>query len=395
MNQNHIWTVLPVAGCSKRMQEFKPLLPLGSKTILEHTIDRFREAGMLHIIAVTGHRREELQSLLQKKQVREVYNSEYEKTEMFESLRLGVRETLKEKTAEGIFISPGDSPLIHPLTILRLQETAKNTKKRIILPEYQGKAGHPVLCKREVLQELLTYSGKEGLRGYLKQAASRNVKRIPVSDSGILLDADTKGDYLQLKKSMELWEIPEKEACVEIWDYAGTQEKVRKHCREVADLSIRAGKALLKAFPECISRKEEERFFRLTLAGALLHDVLRSLPEHEKQGAKLLRRLGYTKTGDVVEAHKTLQNQEVLKKFEENRAAPVREQLEELCKLIVYCADRLAAAERRGRYEERWQKKRKSFEGNPQALQALDLDRELFFRVRQLLKELTGYDLFE
>ena len=46
------------AGLSSRMKGFKPLLPLGDKTVLEQTISRFLDAGIdkSDILVVIGKR---------------------------------------------------------------------------------------------------------------------------------------------------------------------------------------------------------------------------------------------------------------------------------------------------------------------------------------------------
>ena len=47
--------VIAAAGLSSRMRDFKPLLCLGSSTVIGHTIDALRTAGAAPIVVVTGY----------------------------------------------------------------------------------------------------------------------------------------------------------------------------------------------------------------------------------------------------------------------------------------------------------------------------------------------------
>ena len=62
---------------------------------------------------------------------------------------------------------------------------------------------------------------------------------------------------------------------------------------------------------------------------------------------------------------------------------------------MVYGADRLVENDKPCDYEEKSEKKRLRFQNDPEALQALERDRERFLTCREVLKEWMGYDLFE
>lgn len=382
MSKEHIWAVLTVAGRSRRMHEFKPLLPLGENTILEQTISRFHEAGIRNVVAVTGHRREEIAPVLQRMQVEEIYNPDYAVSDMLHSVKTGVQAVLQRKAA-GIFISPGDSPLIHPFTIKQVMEAYETSDAQAVIPAFRGRDGHPPLLSGEAAVRLLNYDKEGGLRGFLEKLSS--IERIGAVDSAMLLDADTPEDYRRLQAACRCWEIPDTDSCYAIWDYAGTPEQVRRHCRKVAELSLNAGKRAIGNVPE----EEREWFLGLIQAGALLHDVMREAPAHETEGGRLLRMMGYGQTAEVVEAHR------VPRIGEMESDLTRQDDLDYIIKRIVYCADRLTEHDTPCRYEERYDRKRRAFEGNQEALQTLERDRKRFWQCRQLLKEWVGYDLFE
>lgn len=387
--EKKIWALLLCAGRSRRMKEFKPLLPLGDRTILEHTISRFQEAGIDRIMAVTGHRREAIVPVLEKKQVQEVYNEEYAVRDMFYSVCTGIRAILKQEKPEGILVCPADIPLIHPFTIRQVTETRRRQNESVIQPVFGGKEGHPLFIGEELLDVLLNYTGDCGLQGFLN--SREHICRIEVPDRCILFDADVREDYEKLKKMYETWDVPDEQTCVAIWDYAATPENVRRHCRCVADTAMKIADRCFSKVPE----EKRELFLREVLAGALLHDVLRVVPKHGKAGAELLRQMGYSKPADVTQAHQNLMKGRLLEELKGLDSSQSDRFWELLPTFVVYGADRLVENDKPCDYEEKSRKKRLRFQNDPEALQALESDRERFLTCREILKEWMGYDLFE
>lgn len=383
MKREKLWAVLPVAGQSRRMQDFKPLLPLGEKTILEKTIGQFQEAGICNIIAVTGYCREKIAPILDCMDVQEVYNPDYGTCDMLHSVKLGIGAVLKRERAGGVFVTPGDIPLIRPFTILKVIESFRESGAQVVIPDFLGKDGHPPLFSAETAARLLHYQGRGGLRGFLDSC--ERIGRVETVDADMLLDADTPEDYAVLLKAYRFRQIPDERTIEAIWNYVDTPERVRRHCRKVAETGMCAGIRML----EKVSGKEREWFLRLLQAGALLHDVMRAVPDHEEEGGRLLRRMGYAETADIIEAHR------VPKGSDTDACAENMADLREAIKGILYCSDRLTEDDRSCVYEERYERKKRQFKDNTEALQKLERDRRQFGQYRRQLKELVGYDLFE
>ena len=198
------------AGMSRRMQQFKPLMKLGNKTIIETTVEQMLSAGVDQITVVLGYRGSEIQKVLEKdqkmkKRVRFVYNFEFEKTQMLDSVKIGIKE-LKE--CERFFIVPGDMPAISAETYLRLTEQAKkHSEAKVIFPTIEGYRKHPPLISWSCRKDILHFEGN-GLRELWKQYEGC-VAEIPWKDNGCTLDIDTVEDYQRLcrylkEKKMEL-----------------------------------------------------------------------------------------------------------------------------------------------------------------------------------------------
>lgn len=183
--------VVPAAGISSRMEEFKPMLPMGEESVIQNVVRILREAGVRQIIVVTGYHREALEAHLKQAGVIFVHNERFARTKMFDSIKLGLGAL--DDSCDRVFITPADVPLVRRETLRKLmvQEGA------YVRPLYRGRPGHPVLVDRSVIPALLACSGKEGLRGAVREA-KLELREVEVEDEGTVLDMDTPQDYAGL-----------------------------------------------------------------------------------------------------------------------------------------------------------------------------------------------------
>lgn len=107
---------------------------------------------------------------------------------MGSSLASGMRAIAPTCTACAVAIFLGDMPCLRRDTLLLLVAAAD--AERIVLPVYNGSAGHPVLFGRRFWPALQGLHGAQGAKAVLLAHADA-VKRVAVSDSGVLLDIDT------------------------------------------------------------------------------------------------------------------------------------------------------------------------------------------------------------
>jgi CTP:molybdopterin cytidylyltransferase MocA len=182
--------IILAAGFSSRMFDFKPLLPLGKKSVIEHAIGNFQQAGIADICVVLGYRSEDLRPVLERSGVRWVNNNNYAQG-MYSSVITGVR-SLSEQT-EACFLLPADMPLISSQTINSVA-AAYSTKAAVVYPSLRGRRGHPPLISASLFPALLAWSGEGGLRRFLAQYESKMCE-VQVQDEAIFLDADTRADY--------------------------------------------------------------------------------------------------------------------------------------------------------------------------------------------------------
>jgi len=175
--------VILAAGFSERTGQFKPMLDLGGKPILERCIDSMTPVCN-RIFIVGGYNFDKIKELAcHLPNVTIVKNDVFE-LGMFSSVKTGIREI----KAERFFIIPGDQPLVHIATYQKM--LAVDTD--IVIPRYKGKKGHPVLFRRHLIEEIIAMPDTAILRDFIH---SKKVTIVDVDDPGIGMDVDSLEDY--------------------------------------------------------------------------------------------------------------------------------------------------------------------------------------------------------
>lgn len=183
--------LITAAGMSSRMGKFKPMLSLGEISVAERVVATFRQAGVTRIAMVTGYNARELERHLSGCGIEFIRNEDYETTQMFDSVKLGL-EYLKGK-CDAVFFTPVDIPLFTAKTVLAL----KSSGAALACPQCNGESGHPIVISSSLIDRIIADSGEGGLRGALERCGTELV-RVSVEDEGTLHDADTPEDFARL-----------------------------------------------------------------------------------------------------------------------------------------------------------------------------------------------------
>jgi molybdenum cofactor cytidylyltransferase len=186
--------IILAAGYSSRTEAFKLALPVDGKPVIKHVIDAMIPICQT-IYIVTGHWKDELEILLEnysKKKFRGqiclVENENYQKG-MFSSVKRGV-SSLKGNT---FFITPGDYPLLTEDVFFMMLKVIGN----IIIPQFQGRNGHPVLFKKFNKQLILDEPDSSNLKICIQKL---NPVYLDTNTETVLIDLDTREDYEKILK---------------------------------------------------------------------------------------------------------------------------------------------------------------------------------------------------
>lgn len=183
--------LITAAGMSSRMGDFKPLLNMGSISIAQRVVSTFKQAGISRIVMVTGCNAQELERHLAGNGIIFLRNENYEHTQMFDSVKIGL-EYLRGK-CDAVLFTPVDIPLFTVSTVRSLIDSGA----ALACPACGGETGHPILIASRLIDGILADSGEGGLSGALARSGEE-MRLMPVHDEGVLYDADTPEDYSRL-----------------------------------------------------------------------------------------------------------------------------------------------------------------------------------------------------
>ena len=186
-----IGALIVAAGMSRRMGEFKPMLSIGSISVAQRVVATLSQAGVSKIVMVTGYNAVILERHLSGNGIIFLRNEEYETTQMFDSVKIGLRYLLGK--CDKVLFTPVDVPLFTSKTV----KTILNSGASLACPMCQGRQGHPILIANELIPEILADCGEQGLKGAMDRC-SVPLLRIDVEDFGTIHDADTPEDFSQL-----------------------------------------------------------------------------------------------------------------------------------------------------------------------------------------------------
>lgn len=183
--------VIVAAGEIKDHSNVSPLMTIGSISIIKRIVLTFQKAEVFPIVMVTGYQALELEQHLSDYGVIFIYNENYKDSEKFDSAKIGF-DFIKDK-CERVFFTSVTIPMYTTDTIIRLMES----KKSLVCPSFQGKAGHPLLIDCKLLPFILSYSGENGMRGAIQQLEQEKYY-LEVQDEGIVVEVENMDRVEQL-----------------------------------------------------------------------------------------------------------------------------------------------------------------------------------------------------
>ena len=201
LQEETICGLVLAAGLSRRMGEFKPLLPFRGKTLIENTIDSILSSGAQRVVVVTGHRAEELEEILGEKYEGRVIltrNHEFATSDMLHSIQIGC-QAMPE--CDAFFLLPGDMPVVEPITFQKVLAQRDGTLG-VIFPTLDGFRKHPPLVDYRLIPQILGFHGEGGLRRFW-QEQEHLIRTVAVDDAGVWMDLDTQEDYKKCKEKYE------------------------------------------------------------------------------------------------------------------------------------------------------------------------------------------------
>jgi molybdenum cofactor cytidylyltransferase len=199
--------VILAAGESCRMGRDKALLPwppappgvVAGETFISATIRVFAPHVDM-ILVVAGKNEPDLAPIVYAHGASLVLNPEPSRGQ-FSSLQTGLQEVLN-RGRDAALITLVDRPPARADTLqvlLSAFERALGRWKWAVIPEYQGKHGHPVLVGRELIEAFLRAPDSSNARD-IEHANSGKIEYVAVDDPLVTVNVDTPEEYAELGK---------------------------------------------------------------------------------------------------------------------------------------------------------------------------------------------------
>ncbi len=186
--------IILAAGESRRMGKLKPVLKIGGKTFLQYIESQLTAAGIHPIVVVLGYEPDRIRHN-SGIEAEFVVNAHYQQGQ-FSSLQTGVKAL--PASCRAAIVCLGDQPHVRAEWIKELTTAFANTNRDIIIPQYEGQSGHPVLYSSRALDKILQLKPTQTARD-LRDSFADSTLRINLASEGILFDADTPRDLQKIQ----------------------------------------------------------------------------------------------------------------------------------------------------------------------------------------------------
>jgi molybdenum cofactor cytidylyltransferase len=203
--------VILAAGESSRMGRDKALLPwppsapgsetTTTETLLSSAIQLFF-SRVDEVLVVAGKNEAALSPIVYANGASLIVNPDPDRGQ-FSSLRLGLQEVLN-RGRDAAMITLVDRPPVRAETMETLEaafEQATAQRKWAVIPEYQGKHGHPILVGRELLEAFLRAPETSNAQDVEHQHQGE-IEYLPVDDPLVALNIDTPEQYAALQANL-------------------------------------------------------------------------------------------------------------------------------------------------------------------------------------------------
>jgi molybdenum cofactor cytidylyltransferase len=198
--------VILAAGESTRMGRDKALLPwpppapgmeASAQTFLSAAIRTLSQVNDM-VLVVAGKNAPELAPIVYSNGASLVRNPAPERGQ-FSSMQTGLQEVLNQGR-DAAMITLVDRPPVAVATLQLLHdafESAAASRKWAVVPQYQGRHGHPVLIGREML-EIFLRAAPTAIARDIEHEHQQYIEYLPVSDPFVTMNVDTPEQYAAL-----------------------------------------------------------------------------------------------------------------------------------------------------------------------------------------------------
>lgn len=199
-----LFAIIPAAGLSRRMGQPKLLMELAGKTVIEWLLIALDHPAITETIVVFRRNDADLADALAALPFTNLnqVQPQLDPPDMRASVEFGladVRSRHAPRPDDGWLLIPADHP-VHDAGVLdELIQAWQTTDADILIPQHDGKSGHPTFFKWSLTAQIADIPANRGLN-WLQTKSDIRVRNVSVASDSILLDLDTPEDYEHLQR---------------------------------------------------------------------------------------------------------------------------------------------------------------------------------------------------
>jgi molybdenum cofactor cytidylyltransferase len=190
--------IVLAAGASQRMGREKALLPWRGRTFLTAAIDALQSATEV-VTVIAGKNADVLRPMVYAAGAYLIENPHPERGQ-FSSLQLALQDVLN-RGRDAAMVMLVDRPPVEAGTLRQLRsafDSALLECKWAVVPEYQGRHGHPMIVAREMITVFLR-AAPTAVAGQLMKENQQFIAYVSVEDPLAIANIDTPQQLEQLE----------------------------------------------------------------------------------------------------------------------------------------------------------------------------------------------------
>jgi molybdenum cofactor cytidylyltransferase len=188
MPSKRLSCVLLAAGLSSRMgDQNKLLINIEGQSLVRRTAKLLVDYGLVELIVVVGHDAKLVTNELRDLPVTLVENPDYKEGQMT-SVHTGIKALTTE--TDGIIICLSDLVLLEKADLRAMHLAFDNCKTSILVPQYLGERGNPIIVDHTQGQAILSGGKNLGCRKLI-QKKPQEVTVFEAANDHVIFDLDT------------------------------------------------------------------------------------------------------------------------------------------------------------------------------------------------------------
>ena len=186
--QKRLSCVLLAAGLSSRMgEQNKLLLNIEGESLVRRTAKLLVNFGLEEIVVVVGHEASLVSNELNDLPVTIIENCSYDEGQMT-SVHTGIKALTRQ--TDGIIICLSDLVLLEKADLYALHLAFDECKTSILVPQYKGERGNPIILAQSQCQSILDGEKNLGCRKLI-QKKPEEVTIFEAENDHVTFDLDT------------------------------------------------------------------------------------------------------------------------------------------------------------------------------------------------------------